>query len=290
MNQYTIEAVTGQHIGDRKEQQDRVALLAAPRAPGYMMAILADGMGGSSGGAMAAEQIIHSAKQLFSEFSPLTHTVEALLETIALESHTIMKLSGFAASNKPHTTMVALVLTPNRRAIWAHVGDSRLYRFNGPNFREHTIDHSHVEMLVAKGEITRETARTHRMANLLINGLGGPQEPFVTIGKHQNVQAGDSFLLFSDGLWHYFKDVEFAPLIAMNTPREAAEVLIKKARERASGNGDNCSLIIVKLVSTEVKPKVEKSSSTSRSKSPLTRSRSADRNGTPTRQRKPGLK
>lgn len=290
MNQYTIEAVTGQHIGDRKEQQDRVALLAAPKAPGYMMAILADGMGGSSGGAMAAEQIIHSAKQLFEEFSPLTHTVESLLETIAMESHTIMKLTGFTASNKPHTTMVALVLTPNRRAIWVHAGDSRLYRLNGPNFREHTIDHSYVEMLVAKGEIAREAARTHRMANLLVNGLGGKQEPFVTIGKHQNLQAGDSFLLCSDGLWHYFKDAELAPLISMNTPREAAEALIKKARERATGNGDNCSLAIVKLVSTEDKSKVVKPSSTTRSRSPLTRSRSADRNGIITRQRKASLK
>ena len=255
MNQYTIEAVTGQHIGDRKEQQDRVALFASPRAAGYMMAILADGMGGSEGGAMAAEQIIHSAKQLFQEFSPLTHKVESLLETVAMESHTIMKLTGFTASNKPHTTMVALVLTPDRRAIWAHAGDSRLYRFNGPNFREHTIDHSHVETLVAKGELTREAARTHRMANLLVNGLGGNREPFVTIGKHQNLQAGDSFLLCSDGLWHYFKDAELASLIAMNTPREAAETLIKKARDRAVGNGDNCSLAIIKLVQPKTNQK-----------------------------------
>ena len=44
MSQYKIEAGTGQHIGDRKEQQDRAALFAAPKAPGYMMAVLADGM------------------------------------------------------------------------------------------------------------------------------------------------------------------------------------------------------------------------------------------------------
>ncbi len=248
MSQYIIEAVTGQHIGDRKEQQDRVALLTAPKAAGYMMAILADGMGGSKGGAMAAEQIVHSAKQLFSEFSPLTHTVESLLETVVAESHTIIKLIGMTASNQPHTTMVALVITPDRKAIWGHAGDSRLYRFNGPNFREHTIDHSHVEMLVQKGEITREQARTHKQSNLLVNGLGGRKNPFVTIGDHRNLQAGDAFLLCSDGLWHYFNNNELGPLIAMNTPREAAEAMIQKARERASGNGDNCSLAIVKLV------------------------------------------
>ena len=50
MSQYKVDAGTGQHIGDRTEQQDRVALLSAGKAPGYMMAILADGMGGRTGG------------------------------------------------------------------------------------------------------------------------------------------------------------------------------------------------------------------------------------------------
>ncbi|MGH8808655.1 MAG: serine/threonine-protein phosphatase, partial [Noviherbaspirillum sp.] len=60
MSQYRIEAGTGQHIGDRKEQQDRTALFTAPKAPGYVMAIVADGMGGLSGGAFAAEQVIRT--------------------------------------------------------------------------------------------------------------------------------------------------------------------------------------------------------------------------------------
>ncbi|MBS1187597.1 MAG: serine/threonine-protein phosphatase [Burkholderiaceae bacterium] len=248
MNFYQIEAGTGQHIGDRKEQQDRVALLAAPKAPGYMLAVLADGMGGVQGGAMAAEQIIRTAKQNFDEFSPLTHDVETLLKTIVAESHTIIRLIGMSEESDPHTTVVALVLTPDRKAIWAHAGDSRLYRFRGPNFAEHTIDHSLVETMVAKGELTREQAKNHRMANLLVNGLGSKKEPYVTIGQYQNLQPGDSFLLCSDGLWHYFSEAELGAAIAMNTPRQASEMLIGKARERAHGKGDNCSLAVIKLV------------------------------------------
>src|SRR5690606_29864191 len=132
MSQYKIEAATGQHIGDRREQQDRVALFAAPKAPGYMMAVLADGMGGLTGGAMAADQVIHTARQAFEQFSPLTDDVDEMLETIARDAHTIINLSGVSSEKQPHSTMVALVLTPERQAIWAHVGDSRLYRFNGP--------------------------------------------------------------------------------------------------------------------------------------------------------------
>src|SRR3546814_2199449 len=85
MSQYTIEAGTGQHIGDHSEQQDRVALFSAPKAPGYMLAVVADGMGGLSGGAMAAEQAMRTAQQVFEHFSPLTEQVETMLETIAQE-------------------------------------------------------------------------------------------------------------------------------------------------------------------------------------------------------------
>ncbi len=256
MSQYKIEAGTGQHIGNRPEQQDRTALFAAPKAPGYMMAVLADGMGGLKGGAIAAEQVVHSAKQLFNEFSPNTHNVESMLETIAMETHTIIKLSAMSSESEPHSTMVVLVITPERKAIWAHIGDSRLYRFNGPNFAEHTIDHSYVETLVAEGKITREEAKKHPQSNLLINVLGSSKnDPFLTIGHYDSLAAGDSFLVCSDGLWHYFTEMELGAIVAMNSPRDASEMFIKKAAERANGYGDNCTLAIVKLVEP---PKEEK--------------------------------
>ena len=288
-HQYIIEASTGQHIGDRKEQQDRVAILSAPRAPGYVLAVLADGMGGSKGGAMAADQVIHTAKLLMAEFSPLTHTVESLLKTLGKEAHTVINLIGYAANNRPHTTFVALMLTPDRKAIWAHAGDSRLYRLHGVNMKEHTIDHSHVEMMVQKGELTREKAKTHRMANLLLNGLGGNAEPFVTLGKYENLMADDAFLLCSDGIWSHFNDMEFAPLIKIKTPREASEEFIKKARQRAEGQGDNCSLIIVKLVSLEPKVPTDKKSASGRNRMSPTRLR-AERMGNTTRRRKQSYK
>ena len=249
MSQYKIEAGTGQHIGNRQEQQDRTALFAAPKAPGYMMAVLADGMGGLKGGAIAAEQVIHTAKQLFNEFSPNTHNIETVLETIAMETHTIIKLSGISSQSEPHSTMVILVLAPEGTAIWAHIGDSRLYHFSGPNFVQHTIDHSYVEGLVAEGKITREEAKSHRQSNLLTNVLGSSKnDPFVTIGHAEGLKVGDSFLLCSDGLWHYFTNVELGAIMAMNTPRIASEMFIKKAAERACGYGDNCTLAIIKLV------------------------------------------
>lgn len=253
MSQYKIEAGTGQHIGDRNEQQDRVALLTSPRAPGFLMAALADGMGGMSGGSLAAEQVLRTAKQAFDLFAPQTDTVESMLRNIAHEAHTVIKLTSISSEKKPHSTMVILVLTPQRGAVWAHVGDSRLYRFRGPNFAARTCDHSYVEKLVSEGRLPREQAREHRLANVLVSALGSHEhEPEVTLGRYDGLQGGDAFLLCSDGLWQYFDDIELGAALAMNSPRQASEMLIMKARERAAGKqGDNCSLAIVKLMESE---------------------------------------
>ncbi len=249
MSQYKIEAGTGQHIGDRAEQQDRAGLFTSPKAPGFMMAVLADGMGGRSGGSLAAEQLVSTAKQLFEAFSPHNDTVENLLRTIAQETHTVIKLSRFSSEKDPHTTMVALVLSPDGVATWGHVGDSRMYRFDGPNFVEHTIDHSYVEQLVSEGKITREEAKSHSLSNVLINVLGTSSDPEVTIARHVGLQAGDMFLLCSDGFWPYFNNNELGAAIAMQKPRDAAEMLINKARSRAAGKAaDNCTFAIVKLI------------------------------------------
>lgn len=251
MSQYKIEAGTAQHIGDRQEQQDRAALFAAPRAPGYMMAIVADGMGVLSGGALAADDVIRTAKQLFDEFSPLTHNVEMTLKNIVDEAHTVIKLSALSSQKQPHSTVVALILTPEKSAVWTHVGDSRLYRFDGSNCAERTIDHSHAESLVREGVITRQEAPHHHLANVLVNALGtADKEPYAAIRRYDGLKAGDAFLLCSDGLWHYFADDELGAAIAVNTPRQASEMLIKNARQRAAGSAaGNCTLAIVKLVS-----------------------------------------
>ena len=255
MSQYKIEAGTGQHIGDRQEQQDRSGLFAAPKAPGYMMAVVADGMGGKSGGALAAEQVIRTAQQLFAEFGPDDDVIK-VIENIIFESHTIIQLSGISAEKEPHSTIVILIITPHKRAVWGHVGDSRLYRFSGPNLVERTLDHSYVEKLVSENKLTSEEAKSHTLSNILVNVLGSSAtQPYITFSEYDDLKPTDSFLLCSDGLWHYFTDRELGAVTAANTPRVGAEMLINKARERASGRGDNCTLAIIKLVKP---PKVDK--------------------------------
>ncbi|MBJ7310985.1 PP2C family protein-serine/threonine phosphatase [Rugamonas sp. CCM 8940] len=251
MGNYKIEAGTAQHIGSRTLQQDRVALYTAAGAPGYVMAVLADA--GAGGGVIAADQVLLTSKHLLDEFrpgeAPGTARLHGLLRQIAAEAHQIIRMNPIAAASEPQAAMVVLLLTPLGQALWAHVGDARLYYFAGQHCVERSNDAAYVAHLVEVDQLPPEAAAKHRATRALHNVLGHSlKPPFVTVGGHQGLGPGDSFLLCSDGLWQYFTDGELAAVLARNTPRQASELLINKAIERAKGKGDNCSMAIVKLV------------------------------------------
>ena len=242
-----IDACVAQHQGDRQEQQDRVALVPHPKGGGVAMAVVADGMGGHTGGVLAAQQVIHTARNNLDQFSARTESPRGMLESSLHEAHMLIKASRFMNEKDPHSTAVMLLLQPGK-ASWVHCGDSLLYRFRGDKPSFHTTDHSYVEQLVAKGKITPEQALVHPNRNILITSLGGNETPRIDYGESDDLQAGDSFLLCSDGLWGYFGDAELGGVLAAYSAREASELLINRARTRAHGEGDNVSVAILKLV------------------------------------------
>jgi serine/threonine protein phosphatase PrpC len=249
MSPYKIEAGTAQHLGNRPQQNDRVALMTGARAPGYVLAVLSDGIAGSA----ASEQVLHTAKQVFDEFKPGDHPsiarLEQLLRDVVQETHLVININAVAAQTQALASFVGLVLTPHGEAVWAHVGDSRLYRFRGGQCMGRTSDAAYVDHLVARDRLPPDAARNHRKSKLLLNVLGnGRKDPFVTLGHELALTAGDAFLLCSDGLWHFFTDAELASVTSKASPRQAAEMLINKAGERSQGKGGNCSMAIVKLV------------------------------------------
>jgi serine/threonine protein phosphatase PrpC len=241
-----IETCAAQHIGDRKEQQDRVSLFPHPARKGMLMAVLADGMGGHTGGAMAAEQVVFKAKHLFEAFAPADETPRDLLGAIINEAHVAIKLTRFTSEQDPHSTACVLLFQPGR-VDWAHCGDSRIYHFRGDKLVSRSSDHSYVNMMLKQGYLTPEQAESHPQKNVLLGCLGSEREPTIDYGETAPPAAGDIFLLCSDGLWAYFPDAELGGVLAAHPPRAAAEILIQRARDRAQGRGDNCSLAIVKL-------------------------------------------
>ncbi|MFD2368122.1 PP2C family protein-serine/threonine phosphatase [Pseudoduganella sp. GCM10020061] len=250
MNSYTIEAGTAQHIGNRPQQNDRTAVFSSASAPGYMLAVLADAV---AGGSAASEQMLHTAKLVFDTFRPGDHpTVDQLadvLREIVHETHLVIKMNAVASETEQLCTFVGLILSPHGEAVWAHVGDSRLYRFEKSTCMARTNDASYVEYLVATEKLPLEAARNHRHSKLLLNLLGNSRkEPYVTIGSADKVGPNESFLLCSDGLWCFFTDAELGAAVHKHAQRQASEMLIGKAQERAQGKGDNCSMAIIKLV------------------------------------------
>ena len=179
----SVDATTGQHLGDQ-------AGAAGPRrdhseqatARHSAVVILADGAGGYKGGAAAADQVIGAAANLFEAFSPKDQSPEELLREIVLEAHTVIRLNRVLTEQEPHSTIIAMVLQPDR-VDWGWVGDSRLYHFRGPAVQHRTKDHSYVEQQIDEGQWREEDRHKHPNRNLLLQALGHSEPPVPSFGS-----------------------------------------------------------------------------------------------------------
>src|SRR5436190_3618254 len=244
---YRLSATTGIHRGDRAYQQDQAGMFAHHRVPGCVMGVLADGMGGKSGGRKAADQVLLTAQQLFERFSPARDDASEALKQLVLEAHLMIKLTAITSEEEPHSTVAAFLISPSRECDLIHAGDSRVYHFRGPDMVSRTVDHSFVQRLVDEGQLTDEEANSHPQSNLLTGCLGTTQDPPLTAGHVDRLEIGDCVLACSDGLWHCFTPKELGAIVHALPPREASEMLVSKARQRARGGGDNLSLALIRV-------------------------------------------
>ena len=173
---------------------------------------------------------------------PISATIFAL--SVGCNSPTYLAIT---AEQEPHSTVAAFVINPRGDCHWVHAGDSRIYHFHAGQMVQRTSDHSYVQALVDRGDITDAEALHHPNANVLVGCLGSEAEPPVSVRTLTRVQPGDVMLACSDGLWHYFTPKELGAVVDALTPREATAFLIEKARLRAQGSGDNLSLVVVKI-------------------------------------------
>ena len=244
---YRLSATTGLHRGDRAYQQDQAGMFAHNRVPGCVLGVLADGMGGKSGGRKAADQVLLTAQQLFERYSPARDDASEALKQLVLEAHLMIKLTAITSEEEPHSTVAAFLISPNRECDVVHAGDSRIYHFRGAELVSRSIDHSYVQRLVDEKQITEEEANNHPQSNLLTGCLGTTQDPPLAQRHIGRLEIGDSILCCSDGLWHYFTPRELGAIVHALPPREATEMLVGKARQRARGGGDNLSLALVRV-------------------------------------------
>lgn len=244
---YRLQGATALNRGDRAYQQDQVVIMAHPRVAGCALALVADGMGGKSGGRKAADQVMLTGRQIFERFVPEQDDIVDTVRQIANEAHMMIKLTAIAAEQEPHSTVAGYVLLPGLRACIFHSGDSRVYHFRGSQLQHRTKDHSYVQRLVDEGKLTEEEAANHPKSNLLTGCLGAVQEPPLATHVVDQVQIGDAFIACSDGLWHYFSPLEMSQIIQSQPARDAAAALIERARQRAKGGGDNLSAALIRI-------------------------------------------
>lgn len=200
---------------------------------------VADGMGGHVKGRWASTQIVAAleALDLPEDFDGAVEAARAALEQA---NQTICR-EGMAEKKVIGSTVTLLLVREQRYAVlWA--GDSRLYRIRGGELTLLTTDHSQVEQMVARGQLTREEAENHPMAHVLVRVVGA--RPELAIDQRSGeVLPGDVFLLCSDGLTRMLDDGEIGALLRQDTPRRAASTLVDLALER--GVADNVTVVVV---------------------------------------------
>lgn len=201
--------------------------------------VVADGMGGHSRGDRASQCVIE-------------HTYEFKASSIAKESLTdILKRLGAAneacreasGGQVMGSTVAALYLhEPHAYILWA--GDSRVYRQRNGEFTQITDDHSLVQELYRLGELTEDEAENHPSSNVITRAIGVADQIDIQV-RQVDLNAGDRFLLCSDGLFKDVKPSEVASNLALPSPRQALDELVTLALRR--GGTDNVTGIVVQV-------------------------------------------
>ena len=254
MSNYRINIATAIHKGDREYQQDRVQVIQHPYNKQCLLVLLADGMGGRSGGALASAQVIDSGRQLLQQFDVDHDNPQALLRQLVMDAHSVIRMLNISSEHEPHTTVAAFLLMPSGECFWIHSGDSRLYHFRRGAMICRTRDHSYVQSLLDEGKITEAEAYHHPKSNLLVSCLGGPEQPRFGEQNRGQLEPEDVILACSDGLWGHVSDKEMAKITFSLSPTQACQQLTELARSRGHGVVDNLSMVILKTSPPDNKP------------------------------------
>lgn len=248
-----LEIVRLTDVGQRRDHNEDA--VASDVETGLV--VLADGMGGYKAGEVASEiavlTLVAELREGLMELqigktdpdTGLLGESRVLRDAVAKANSAIYNVS----QSQPQcagmgTTLVAAVFTDNRICV-GHIGDSRLYRLRGEDFRQITEDHSLLNEQLKSGLITPEQAKVSSNKNLVTRALG--VDPVVELELHEyDVQPGDVYLLCSDGLSDLVEDDEIQlTLTALSANLElAAHQLVQMAND--NGGKDNISVILVR--------------------------------------------
>lgn len=232
----------------RKDNQDSWAFRDLD---GAALLVVCDGMGGAQAGgvasSVAAECFSNAVEERFSQGSrdDPEWWEDVLAEASALANRKVFEL---AQANPEYrgmgTTLVAALALPGESYV-VNVGDSRCYLIENGMIRQVTVDHSLVQLLVDRGEITVEEARRHPQKNLITRALG--VEPTVAFDLLRvETGQGSRLLLCSDGLSNVLPD---SMLLQTSLEERDPEALCRRLVDMTLEQGapDNVTVVLAQL-------------------------------------------
>ncbi|CAH0120113.1 MULTISPECIES: Stp1/IreP family PP2C-type Ser/Thr phosphatase [unclassified Paenibacillus] len=232
-------------IGRRAVNEDRS--WAQRLENGYMLAIIADGMGGHQAGEVASRIAVETVAERLMPLAPgLTGPAcaEALREAILHANNVIYEMASQDERYHNMGTTIVAVLLNGENGFVGHIGDSRAYNINDTVIRQLTDDHSLVNELLKSGQISLEESRRHPRRNVVIRALGTDAEVEVDINPIQ-LEQGEILLLCSDGLSDLMTDEEIAAIVSLPSLslEEKAERLLRDALQ--AGGEDNITVVLL---------------------------------------------
>ncbi len=243
----SLRCAAGTDIGMlRRENQDSFGII---RNTSFHAYFVADGMGGTQGGAVASRMTISALEKELDEITtpPSVGELQELLKKINKEIFTAgQKNPGLAGMG---TTLVGLVFS-NESVTSLYVGDSRAYRIRGNEITQISEDHTLIKELIKTGAVDPQEESSHPISHLLTKSLGPTANIRIDCTHYQHpAQRGDSYILCSDGLYNYVSKEEILSVALQNSPDDASQILINLANQR--GGADNITLLIVSVESDQ---------------------------------------
>lgn len=213
--------------------------------------ILADGLGGHGKGDEASSLVVNFIKDYTINNSSEDNEKFIGDAIMSAQQALISRQDEENAQSQMKTTLTLLCVNNDKTVSLAHVGDSRIYKFEKNKYVFRTLDHSVPQVLASSGEIREKDIRHHEDRNRLLRCMGIEWETkrFDIDKLNEKVNSGDVFLMCSDGFWDWIleKDMQKA-LKKFKTVEESGQYLVEKAKKRGMNNNmDNFSLIIVRI-------------------------------------------
>ncbi len=237
--------------GGRKNNQDRMGYCYTREA---LLMVVADGMGGHLNGEVAAQIAVQTLGTRFQkEAQPKISNPQRFLEDSILDAH--REIHQYRVLNQlpesPRTTIVACIVQ-NGSALWAHVGDSRLYWLRSGTVVSQTRDHTKLQSMVMHGKASPTELQNHPDRNKVFNCLGSPSDPMVELSRKATLKRGDSLFLCSDGLWSAVSDKNIVDAFSSKTVMRAVPDLIAQALQEHGSHADNVTGMAMTWDGTEL--------------------------------------